>query len=32
MIKHPEGSDLLGKGGWNCERMTKSLKEVIFAL
>lgn len=32
MIKHPEGSNLLGEGGRNCESLAERLKEVVFAL
>jgi len=32
MIKQPEGSDLLGDAGRNCEGMAERLEKVIFAL
>lgn len=32
MIKHPEGSNLLGEAGRDCESKGERLEEVIFAL
>lgn len=32
VIQHPEGPDLLGKAGGDCESVAERLEEVVFAL